>query len=340
MKDRLDTQRAKARAMMPEMATGRSNLGREMSAAAPAKETVRQTSKRPMPAPSPISKAAPDRYQRPGPMTTERVAAYAQGGKVARGAMKKIGDDIGERAMREGESVRDYNERQYQAERAGRVPKWIEEGRDDYEMETGRKPRGQAYKAGGKVKARLAESRGMERKKANARVAESRGMERAEMRKDMAQDKRMIANAVHKHEGHLHKGEPKTKFYKDGGKVKRDEREVIEFSGPELDELENSSRDYANRLYYDEGKSARESGERGSQSAAGGAYIKQKIKGKSDAAASDAAKVFRERAYARGGKACAPRNKVARYAMGGAAKVRQGHGQKVGKMPKGGNPVY
>lgn len=271
MKDRLDTQRAKARAMMPEMATGRSNLGREMAAAAPAKETVRQTSKRPMPAPSPISKAAPDRFQRPGPMTTERVAAYAQGGKV---------------------------------------------------------------------KARLAESRGMERKKANARVAESRGMERAEMRKDMAQDKRMIANAVHKHEGHLHKGEPKTKFYKDGGKVKRDEREVIEFSGPELDELENSSRDYANRLYYDEGKSARESGERGSQSAAGGAYIKQKIKGKSDAAASDAAKVFRERAYARGGKACAPRNKVARYAMGGAAKVRQGHGQKVGKMPKGGNPVY
>lgn len=179
MKDRLDTQRAKARAMMPEMATGRSNLGREMSAVAPAKETVRQTSKRPMPAPSPISKAAPDRYQRPGPMTTERMAAYKKGGKVA---------------------------------------------------------------------ARMAESRGMERKKANARVNESRGMERAEMRKDMAQDKRMIANAVHKHEGHLHKGEPKTKFYKDGGKVK--------------------------------------------------------------------------------------------MAMGGAAKVRQGHGQKVGKMPKGGNPVY
>ena len=194
MKDRLDTQRAKARAMMPEMATGRSNLGREMSAAAPAKETVRQTSKRPMPAPSPISKAAPDRFQRPGPMTTERVAAYAQGGKV---------------------------------------------------------------------KARLAESRGMERKKANTRVAESRGMERAEMRKDLAQDKRMIAQAlkadekkdkkmmagmIGKHEGHLHKGEPKTKFYVKGGKVK--------------------------------------------------------------------------------------------MAMGGAAKVRQGHGQKVGKMPKGGNPVY
>jgi len=179
MKDRLDTQRAKARAMMPDMATGRSNLGHEMAAVAPAKETVRQTSKRPMPAPSPISKAAPDRYQRPGPMTTERMPAYKKGGKVA---------------------------------------------------------------------ARMAESRGMERKKANARVAESRGMERAEMRKDMAQDKRMIAKAVHKHEGHLHKGEPKTKLFAKGGKVK--------------------------------------------------------------------------------------------MAMGGAAKVRQGHGQKVGKMPKGGNPVY
>jgi len=265
MKDRLDTQRAKARAMMPEMATGRSNLGREMSAAAPAKETVRQTSKRPMPAPSPISKAAPDRYQRPGPMTTERVAAYAQGGKV---------------------------------------------------------------------KARLAESRGMERKKANARVAESRGMERAEMRKDLAQDKRMIANAVHKHEGHLHKGEPKTKFYKDGGKVKSDNGESIDLDAKELDRMDAIAKQARDRS-ADFGPGV---------SAGASAYGAQRRKGKSPETANDAymgAKDFYAgQKHAKGGAIGAPRNKVARMAMGGAAKVRQGHGQKVGKMPKGGNPVY
>lgn len=265
MKDRLDTQRAKARAMMPEMATGRSNLGREMAAAAPAKETVRQTSKRPMPAPSPISKAAPDRYQRPGPMTTERVAAYAQGGKV---------------------------------------------------------------------KARLAESRGMERKKANARVAESRGMERAEMRKDMAQDKRMIANAVHKHEGHLHKGEPRTKFYKDGGKVDIEAKgESIDLSGDELDKMDKRDT-WAKGAKLDF---------RGAIMNGAEAYDSQRKKGKSIGTANDAymaVKKHYEEKKARGGAVSAPRNKVAKFAMGGAAKVRQGHGQKVGKMPKGGNPVY
>lgn len=38
---------------------------------------------------------------------------------------------------------------------------------------------------------------------------------------DVAQDKKMVAKAVHKHEGALHKGEPKTPM-KTGGKVGSD----------------------------------------------------------------------------------------------------------------------
>ena len=60
-------------------------------------------------------------------------------------------DDFPEMRMRKGETQEDYNERQYKAERAGKVPSWNKEMRDDYEMETGRKPRGKGYAAGGQV---------------------------------------------------------------------------------------------------------------------------------------------------------------------------------------------
>ena len=35
-------------------------------------------------------------------------------------------------------------------------------------------------------------------------------------KKDLAKDKRMMANMVHTHEGNLHPGKPKTKFAKGG----------------------------------------------------------------------------------------------------------------------------
>ncbi len=59
--------------------------------------------------------------------------------------------DMPDMAMREGETIKEFNERQYKAERAGKVPGWNKESRDDYEMESGRKPRGAAYAKGGKV---------------------------------------------------------------------------------------------------------------------------------------------------------------------------------------------
>ena len=94
-----------------------------------------------------VAKGPDDRYQRPGPMTTERPSVMlAKGGKVPPAA-----------------------------------------------------PR-----------ARMAQ--------AMAKKAESKGEQRTEMRKDMRQDKKMTAKMIGKHESHLHKGEPKTKFAK-GGKV-------------------------------------------------------------------------------------------------------------------------
>lgn len=39
--------------------------------------------------------------------------------------------------------------------------------------------------------------------------------------KDIKQDKKMVAGAVHKHEARLHPGKPKTKFAK-GGKTNAD----------------------------------------------------------------------------------------------------------------------
>jgi hypothetical protein len=116
-----------------------------------------------------------------------------------------------------------------------------------------------AYAKGGKVAARMAESRGMEK-------AEARKEMRADMKQDIAtirkherddtkQDKKMVAQGVHKHERHLHKGQPLTKL-------------------------------------------------------------------------------------AKGGAACAPRGKVAKYAAGGAAKYRRDGAPLPPKKPRGGEPVY
>ena len=40
--------------------------------------------------------------------------------------------------------------------------------------------------------------------------------EKGEMKKDLAQDKKMVASAVHKHERSMHPGKPMTKFAKAG----------------------------------------------------------------------------------------------------------------------------
>ena len=40
--------------------------------------------------------------------------------------------------------------------------------------------------------------------------------EKGEMKKDLAQDKKMVASALHKHEKHMHPGKPPTKL-KAGG---------------------------------------------------------------------------------------------------------------------------
>lgn len=167
---------------------------------------------------------------------------------------------------------------------------------------------------------------------AMAKKAESKGEQRMEMRKDMRQDKKAIAGAVHKHERHLHKGQPLTKL-KDGGKVKKpDERDVIDFTGEELTDIEKSATDHANRM-QSATKDPKWALEQGRLLASGRSLARQSLKGKSDEAASDAADVMRERVYAKGGK-------VKCMAAGGAAKVRQGWGQKVPKSPRGGNPQY
>jgi hypothetical protein len=127
----------------------------------------------------------------------------ANGGTM-RGATKPIGDDIGERKMRAGETRESYNERQYQAERAGRVPKWNDDGRDDYEMESGRKPKGAAYANGGMAP------------KASSAVTLAAGSYAKGGKADMKQDKAMVKKAVHKHESAMHPGKPMTPL-KTGG---------------------------------------------------------------------------------------------------------------------------
>jgi len=105
---------------------------------------------------------------------------------------------------------------------------------DVYKRPTGKEAGSEmgAYARGGKVKA----------------MSAPRGMVARMMERDKRADKETVKKAVHRHESHLHKGQPKTRL-KDGGKV-------------------------------------------------------------------------------------------GHYAIGGAAKVRQGHGQKVAKSPRGGNPQY
>ena len=45
--------------------------------------------------------------------------------------------------------------------------------------------------------------------------------EKSEMKKDLAQDKKMIASALHKHEKKMHPGQPMTKL-RAGGKTNSD----------------------------------------------------------------------------------------------------------------------
>ena len=77
---------------------------------------------------------------------------------------------------------------------------------DVYKRPTG-KEAGSEYARGGKVK------------KAAAKATAPRGMVARMMRRDERTDKKQTAKMIGKHEAHLHKGEPRTKFAK-GGKVK------------------------------------------------------------------------------------------------------------------------
>ena len=163
-------------------------------------------------------------------------------------------------------------------------------------------------------------------------VPRARMAQAVSAKKDVRQDKKAIAGAVHKHERHLHKGQPLTKL-KDGGKVKKpDERDVIDFTGEELTDIEKSATDHANRM-QSATKDPKWALEQGRLLASGRSLARQSLKGKSDEAASDAADVMRERVYAKGGK-------VACLAAGGAAKIRKGMAKPVPKMPRGGNPQY
>lgn len=163
-------------------------------------------------------------------------------------------------------------------------------------------------------------------------VPRARMAQAVSAKKDVRQDKKAIAGAVHKHERHLHKGQPLTKL-KDGGKVKKpDERDVIDFTGEELTDIEKSATDHANRM-QSATKDPKWALEQGRLLASGRSLARQSLKGKSDEAASDAADVMRERVYAKGGK-------VACLAAGGAAKIRKGMAKPVPKSPRGGNPQY
>lgn len=95
--------------------------------------------------------------------------------------------------------------------------------------------------------------------------------------------------------GHGMKSGGKIKRYAEGGKV--DDREVIDFTGEELDRIEKRAAAYG-------AKQKKYQREAAQGHAGGSAWLKQLEKGKSRGAADDAEAVMSRRNYAAGGKVC------------------------------------